>query len=104
MYLHLLRLYLSTADDQPLLSFAEENDQNALETNLAAAFRLLGEQANRIDTVQVFYSFFFFTKCKNISVLAYRHQSYFLSEFMVSLVRFSFTIYCPLVCMELIHF
>jgi len=54
VYLHLLRLYLSTADDQPLLSLAEETDQNALETNLSAAFRLLGEQANRIDTVEVF--------------------------------------------------
>ena len=37
------------------MSFAEENNQNALETNLAAAFRLLGEQANRIDTIQVMY-------------------------------------------------
>jgi len=54
VYLHLLRLYLSTPESPPLVSFAEENDdQNALETNLAAAFRLLGEQANRIDTVQV---------------------------------------------------
>ena len=53
VYLHLLRLYLSTPENPPIVSFAEENDQNALETNLAAAFRLLGEQANRIDTVQV---------------------------------------------------
>jgi len=51
--LHLLRLYLTTADNQPVVSFAEQGDQNALETNLAAAFRLLGEQANRIDTVEV---------------------------------------------------
>jgi len=35
------------------MSFAEENDQTALETNLSTAFRLLGEQANRIDTVEV---------------------------------------------------
>jgi len=64
VYLHLLRLYLSTADEQPLLSFAEENDQNALETNLVAAFHLLGEQANRIDTVEVFF-FCHYCKCKN---------------------------------------
>jgi len=55
VYLYLLRLYLSAADKQPVLSFAEENDhKSASETNLEAAFRLLGEQANRIDTVQVY--------------------------------------------------
>jgi len=53
VYLHLLRMYLSTPEKQPVVSFAEGNDQNALETNLAATFRLLGEQANRIDTVKV---------------------------------------------------
>jgi len=52
VYLYLLRLYLSTPEN-PDVSFAEENDQNALESNLSAAFRLLGEQANRIDTVEV---------------------------------------------------
>ena len=53
VYLHLLRLYLSTPEHPPAVSFAEERERNALETNLSAAFRLLAEQANRIDTVEV---------------------------------------------------
>jgi len=53
VYLHLLTLYLSTPENPPVVSYAEETEHNALETNLAAAFRLLGDQANRIDTVQV---------------------------------------------------
>jgi len=53
VYLHLLRLYLSTPEHSPAVSFAEEGERNALETNLSAAFRLLAEQANRIDTVEV---------------------------------------------------
>ena len=53
VYLHLLRLYLSTPEHSPAVSFAEESERNALETNLSAAFRLLAEQANRIDTVEV---------------------------------------------------
>jgi len=56
VYLHLLRLYLSTPGHQPSVSYAEESDQNALETNLSAVFRLLREQANRIDTVEVLHS------------------------------------------------
>ena len=84
MYLHLLRLYLSTPENQPIVSFAEENNQNAFETNLAAAFRLLGEQANRIDTVQV--SRLSFARTGNVPMLSahdHVYHSYSLSDFAV---------------------
>lgn len=96
--MHLLRLYLSTPENPPVVSFAEENDQNALETNLAAAFRLLGEQANRIDTVQVScqLSCTVAGKASMSSVHDLLHQSYNSHDLVGFLDIPVLTIYFPL--------